>query len=317
MSDLLENLKLNLKSTKSFENYKFRIEKLEKAVNKPVDYILYHPSEVYPIIKEKYPNINTRKNMLTPLLSLFRVNPSLLKDEIGQKSKEEWKNYHDDMSALQTVKIKKNKMPEKYKEKYTSMEEIELKLRELRKGDPHTTLRDSQRFMLLTLLTDIKPKRSDLGSIRIYKDKDPNKKDENYIVLREKATEPTYLVLNNYKTKKFYGRVEEDLATDTVKVLKQSLRRFPRDYLFIDHHMRPYQSNDAYGKFVVRVFNELFGKKMGTSLFRHVYAIEKVNPNAPEEELDETARLMLHSTEVNRNYRWVDKNEMICLCKSK
>jgi len=317
MSTLLENLKASLASAKSYDNYEFRINRLAMLIGRPIEYILYHPQEAYPKIKDAYPNINSRKNMMTPILSLFRVNPKLQESDEGKKSWEEWKRYHDDMTTLQTVRVKKNKMPEKVKEKYTSMEDIELKVRELRKEDPHATMTKSQRFLLLTLLTDIKPKRSDLGAVRIYREKDPNKKKDNYIVLREKVGDPTYLVLNSYKTKKYYGRVEEDLSKESVNVLKQSLRRYPREYLFVDKSNAPFKSNDSYGKFVVRTFEEYFGKAMGTSLFRHVYVIEKENPDATEEELEESAKLMLHSSKVHRNYKWVDRGEMQCVCKPK
>lgn len=309
---LLENLKNNLDSEKSYNNYIVRINKLVETVNKPIEYIVDHPKEVYPIIKEKYPNINTRKNMITPILTLFRLNT-----ELDKENKDQWKKYHDDMSLIQSVRIKKNIMPEKVKDKYTSFEEIELKLKELKEEDPHRNIRLSQKYLLLTILTDIKPKRSDLGAVKIYKDKDPSKKDENYIVLRDKISESSYIVMNIYKTKKFYGRVEEDLNKETVKVLKDSLRRYPRNYLFIDKNMGPFKTNDSYGKFVISTFNEFFGKKTGTSLFRHIYVIEKDRPDATEEELEENSRLMLHSTNVHRNYKWVDRGTMTCICKPK
>lgn len=316
---LLSKLKSDLASAKSYDNYIVRITKLEELIGKSIDYIMIHPNEVYPRIKDKYPNINTRKNLLTPILSLYRVNPEFAGTEDGKKGKEGWKKYHDDMNILQSVQSKKNKIPEKMKKNYVSTEEVELKVRELKKEeDPHNNLENSQQFLLLTLLTDIKPKRSDLGSMKIYRNTDPHKKDENYLVLRDKISDPSYMVYQVYKTKKYFGRVEEDLSGDSIRVLKQSLRRYPREYVFIDKFRRPFQSNDSYGKFVKRTFETKFGRELGTSLWRHVYIIEKVSgADVRDEDKDDIARLMLHSKKMNDQYRWVTRGNQMCYCENK
>jgi hypothetical protein len=150
--DYLSKLKTHLTSEKSYNNYIFRIKKLEELTGKSLDYILLHPEEIYPLIKEQYPNINTRKNILTPILTIFKVNPELIEIKQGQSAKETWKLYHDDMNTLQIVEVKQNKMPRKLKDNYVSTEELELKRKELKKGDPHDKLDSSQRFLLITLL---------------------------------------------------------------------------------------------------------------------------------------------------------------------
>ena len=319
MSDLVKNLETNLKSKKSYDQYVARIRKLEEIVGKDIRYIIYHAEEVYAKLKDHYPNVNTRKNAMTTILSLIRVNPKVSETPEGQKSKAQWKKYHDDLNIVQRIRVKQNRMPEKVREKYVSFEEVEVKVRELSKADPHRSFDDSQKYLLLTVLTDIKPKRSDMGAMKIYRNKDPNTKDENYVVLRDKISEPSYFVFQVYKTDKYYGRIEEDMGAETVKVLKASLRRYPREYMFMDRFRRPFQSNNSYGQFVQRVFTEYFGKEVGTSIWRHIFRIEKMGDNISDEERAEWSRLMMHSEKVNNQYRWVKEGNQVCYvhCENK
>lgn len=59
-------------------------------------YIMSHAKDVYPVIKEHYENVSTRKNMLTPILSLFRVNAKMQQDFADVQK--QWRKYHDDIA---------------------------------------------------------------------------------------------------------------------------------------------------------------------------------------------------------------------------
>jgi hypothetical protein len=317
-SPLLKELEKSLESKKSYDNYVSRLTKLMQITGQSLEYILLHPKETYTKIKANYPNVNTRKNMLTPILTLYRVNSNTMSGH--DNIQKEWKKYHDDMTTLQEVSAKKNKLSKKQEKNYTSTEDVELKLIEMQKGDPHITLKGSQQFILLTLLTDVYPKRSDFGKVRIYRNIDPNKSEENYIVLQNVGSNAeSYLVLTHYKTAKTYGRLEEELKASTVQAIKESLRRHPRDYLFVGYDKKPYETNDAYGKFVVRTFEELFEKKTGTSLWRHIFITEKVDPGSSQEKLEEVSSKMLHSLKQQQRYRAAKqtKQRKLCVCIDK
>jgi hypothetical protein len=298
---LLKKLKDSLSSDKSYENYVTRLNRLKDVTrSEKLEDLLLSPETMHPKIKDKYPNVNTRKNMLVPVLSLFRLN-----NQLDANAQMTWKQYFEEVTSLVNVEAKKNTIKEKQKEKYVSTEEIEEKRQEMKNGNPHVNIRTSQQYVLLTLYCDITPKRSDLGQLRVYIREDPCIKTENYLVLRSpRSGLESYLVMNVYKTAKSYGRLEEILAKETVLVLIDSLKRFPRNYVFVGRSGRPFTSNDAYGDFVERTFLELFGRAMGTSLWRHVYVSEKVDPNQSEEALERIARKMCHSANVQRYERF-------------
>ena len=67
-------------------------------------------------------------------------------------------------------------------------------------------------------------------------------------------------------------------------------------------------SNDTYGSFVQRTFEQLFGRGTGVSLLRHIYISEKLDfDNMTLEEQDEEARLMLHTSGLQKQYKWPKK----------
>jgi hypothetical protein len=160
----------------------------------------------------------------------------------------------------------------------------------------------------------LKPKRADLGSVKIYYDKNPNKTDENYIVLRSRGS--SFLVMNVYKTNKFYHTVEEDLPRELTDDLQTSLRRHPRDYLFVSSEEKP-MGNNTYSKWVQKIFLDLFGKSSGVGIIRHAFISEKLNiSDMTLAEREDVARKMQHSTSLQDQYRFVRPTLCPQICKS-
>ena len=289
---------------KTLENYESRIRGLLKKMG-PVTLqsILENPDVHYSKIQKSYPSLTTRKNVLTVLLVLFREDKDL--NEQHKDAHTKWKKLHDDLVKLQDARIKRSEPEQKQVEKYTSFEEIEAKYKDLKKRTFHDTERHSMQYLLLSILVHIRPKRADLGSIKIYRDKDPRKTDENYIVLRKTGT--SYLVMNMYKTSKYYQTVEEDLPEGLVRDLETSLNRWPREYLFRKDDGEP-MSNNTYSVFVKTTFQDFFGRATGVSLLRHIYITEKLNfDDMTLEEQGEEAKLMLHTSGLQRQYKWPKK----------
>ena len=296
---------------KTRENYIARIRGLMKKLNvKTLLEILINPGVFYPQIQKLYTSLTTRKNVLTVLLVMYREDKEL--QEANKPAYDTWKKLHDDLTKLQVAKVKRSEPEAKQVEKYTSYEEIEAKYEELRKRGFHDTERHSMQYLLLSILVHLRPKRADLGAIAIYKEKDPRKTDANYIVMRTKGT--SYLVMNMYKTSKYYQTVEEDLPEGLVKDIQTSLARWPREHLFRKDDGEP-MSNNTYSVFVKTTFEQIFGRSTGVSLLRHIYITEKLNfDDMTLEEQDEEAKLMLHTSGLQRQYKWPKKTICPKLC---
>ena len=307
--DILEKTYSNKKTR---DNYESRIRNLLKKLN-PVTLqdILEHPDTHYPAIQKSYVSLTTRKNLLTVLLVLFREEKEF--QEAHKHAHERWKKLHDDLVKHQDAKIRRSEPEAKQIEKYTSFEEIEKKYRELKKRTYHDTERHSMQYVLLSVLVHLRPKRADLGSIHIVRN-DPRVTDKNYLVLRKSG--PSYLVMNMYKTSAYYQTVEEDLPEGLVRDIETSLTRWPRSYLFRKDDGEP-MSNNTYSAFVKATFQDFFGRATGVSLLRHIYISEKLNfDNMTLEEQGEEAKLMLHTSGLQRQYKWPKKVLCPKLCAS-
>jgi hypothetical protein len=163
------------------------------------------------------------------------------------------------------------------------------------------------RLVLLSLISKQHPKRNDHGQCRIYYDKDPGLTDNNYLVwYRTSRPERAYFVYVKFKTQKTHGRVEEDADPAFLDDLRASLRRHPRDYVFVNRDGKPFATNRDYGKYVQRTFAALFdGRATGTSVLRHAYLSTKVDlGKMTVAEREQLARQMLHSPALQAQYEW-------------
>jgi len=297
---------------KTRDNYASRLRGLQRHIDKPLLDILRNPDVYYSEIQKAYPALTTRKNVLTVILVLFREDDVLKTPEYAATAAQ-WKKLHEDLTRLQIAKVKRSEPEQKQIDKYTSFEEIELKYQERKRKGPHATLKDSMRYVLLSIILHLRPKRADLGALEIYHGDDPRKTTANYIVLRTDGS--SYLVMNLYKTSKYYQTVEEDMPEALVNDIQTSLRRWPRKFLFVKENGDP-MSNNTYSVFVKHTFEDLFGRSTGVSLLRHIYITEKLNfDDMTLEERDNEAKLMLHTSGLQQQYKWPKKTicPKVCL----
>lgn len=267
----------------------------------------------YDVLRVRYSNMSTRRNFLTAILAFLRYTPSLRDDPRAASARARWTEFHGHARAFQESRYKQHMPSERQLEKYVGLDQIDSKYQELKGGDvTNTTLQDSLDILLLSFVLSMPPKRADMGALRIYEDTDPRLSSENYLVLRRASSASSvnataYIVLNKYKTSASYGRVETDLPHSATADLLDSLRHWPRDYVFVTRrgHNRPFASNNAYGRWVQSVFSRLFGRATGVTMLRHIFITEKVNPGSMnDDELEDIARQMLHSTDLQRKYNW-------------
>lgn len=302
-------------NAKTRENYASRLRGLVRNVGAGgLEEILVEPSAWYRKIQAAYPSLATRKNLLTAILVLFREDAELA---THAEAAGRWRKLHEDLGRHQAARVRRSEPADKQIAHYTSFEEIEAKYDAMKRGHPHTTRRASLQFVLLSVIVHLRPKRADLGAVLIVRgDRDPNRTDINYIVLRgkeatkeptTKATGGSFLVMNLYKTSKYYQTVQEELPPGLVTDIGTSLTRWPREYLFVKEDGEP-MSNNTYTKFVQATFADLFGRATGVSLLRHIYISEKLDfDNMTLEEQNAEAKLMLHTSGLQRQYKWPKK----------
>jgi hypothetical protein len=161
-------------------------------------------------------------------------------------------------------------------------------------------------LVVLSLYTEIQPRRNqdylDMMVVKATKATGDLPKDSNYLMV-EKNT-PKAFVFNKYKTAKKYGQQTMELTPGLVSVLSVYLKFHPL--------ARGNKSRATMYKFLVladgtpltatnaitRILNRIFGKKIGSSMLRHIFLSSKYDIN----EMEKDANAMGHSVEEQQKY---------------
>lgn len=286
---------------------------LKRTKAKDADDLLLNADKYYPTLYRsmqrhwtrngKPENPTTMTNFATAICSYHKYNRKGV--PMYDAGHEKWKAYMTNDANARDEHFSKNILPEEKLKKVVNVSEVIDKF-DAMKDDPecYSDEKKHRQLVLLATYVYVKPKRADLGNVYLYTQ--PEKRsDVNYIVLNDSSG---YLVMNKYKTAKTYGPLEEELPIEYVEFLKRSLVFFPRETLFVDSKGKPYINNDSYGRFAARAFEELFGRDMGVSLWRHVHTNQRVDYNKEStQELKKNARLMGHSLQQQiGTYRYVN-----------
>lgn len=271
--------------------------------------VLLAPERHLPALRAAYPAPGTRRTVLTAVLALFKHDPALGAGRAGARARARarWAEAHAQLDALLEFEAARSAPTPRQAQRYTGYDEIAARyLADRRAPEPHADLMGSMRLLLLSFYVHQRPKRSDLGAVRVVDRRRPSSGAAarppaagNYLVLGA----PSYLVVREHKTAKSYGVIEEDLEPGFVEDLLASLRRHPRDYLFVGPRTRGPLSNNQFSDFVRRSFLAMFGRATGTSLLRHAYITERIDPGAMAlEELEAAARQMGQDREQQARY---------------
>ena len=246
---------------------------------------------------------STQKTLLASITSVL----SLEKDKGGYKKA--YKFYHDKMmDKAKTAKVEGGSTVanEKQTENWLTWEEVLKKLTELKEkvngfaGQKKLTEAHYDTllsYIILSLYTGVPPRRNQdyLSMVVATKKKGfAEDKENNYLMLTKKV--PTEFVFNKYKTAKTYGRQVVPIPTELAEALTVYLKRLPKDAtsLLVGYDGSPLTQANA----ITRILNKTFGKKIGSSMLRHIYLSSKYDID----EMTTDATQMGHSLEEQKQY---------------
>jgi hypothetical protein len=270
----------------------------------------------------------TLRNLVTSVMAAFRYGGQLIEADEARRLKlrAAWSAYHDALDKeVEDAYMRNEPISSRQADNYVTFDEIEAKLAELLAASPdgadaHATVQTSMQTLLLAFYVHLVPKRSDYGALHVVRAAQaPGELDgrANYVLLppvsaaaaTTSASAVPLLVLNQFKTAGKHKEIVEALPGPLVIILEQSLRRWPRKFVFVTKTSQP-MTNNAFTKFVIRTFARLFdGRAAGTSLLRHAYVSERVDfNNMSMAERGAIAKQMGHSTEMQEKvYKWVNR----------
>jgi hypothetical protein len=224
---------------------------------------------------------NKRKTILAAL-SVLTTNKNYNKIMM-----EDIKTYKDnEMKQLKTPQQEEGMIPlDDVKTLYNNLEhnaKLVLKKTSLTYPDLNTIMQ----WVMIALTGGIfqAPRRSiDFGNIK-WKNYDVEK--DNYVDVKNSK-----FIFQNYKTAKSYGKQECEITKPLKLVLNKWFKVIPDscDFVLFDNKYQPLTSPQ-----MTHRLNEIFGRKISTSMLRHIYLTNKFK-NIDLDELQKTATEMGNS----------------------
>ena len=251
---------------------------------------------------------NTKRGYLISITSVLSLDKS---------SKPKQKLY-DDYFKLMMEKNKELKAVEGSNEKsetqeknWLSQEEVKTRWDALKeKVDTFTgkELTDSQynillQFVILSLYVLLPPRRNEYQNTQIVKSaSDTSPTDTNYLDLEHHR-----FLFNKYKTSKKEGQVSIPVPDELQKVLNTYIKyhplikgkitkKFAGVPFLVYSDGKPLDQVNS----ITRILNKVFGKKVGSSMLRHIYVSSKYGDLNEEQKKD--AEMMGHSQDMARDY---------------
>jgi len=251
---------------------------------------------------------STQKTLLATISSVL----SLEKDKAGYKKT--YKFYYDKMmEKSKAAKVEGGKVEtnDKQTENWLTWEDVLKKLAELKEQTEtfskvkqlsapqfHTLLS----YLILSLYVFVPPRRNqDYLGMDVYKalkkDKLDLPKDKNYLIVLK--GEPTEFIFNVYKTAKTYGQQKVAIPDPLKEVIKLYIGHLgDKEKTFKLLRTGPTKEPMDQANGITRVLNKVFGKKIGSSMLRHIYLSSKYDIT----EMSKDAEDMGHSLEEQKTY---------------
>jgi hypothetical protein len=266
---------------------------------------------------------NTQKALYSTITSVL----SLFKDKATYKKV--YQHYHDKMMGkvkeMKETGGEKSEKTEKEEANWMDWEEVRKIVHSLKEEvgkfatAKHITPEQFHRlldFVVLSLYTDIQPRRNK-DYLNMYVVMDTKKSpvsalptDKNYLVVSGKASapHPVEFVFNSYKTAKKYGQQRIPVPNTAEAPLGDAIAVYLRQHPLVKGN----KSKTTEYKFLVlpdgspitavnaitRILNRVFGKKIGSSMLRHIFLSSKYDVK----EMEADAAAMGHSVAEQRNY---------------
>lgn len=250
---------------------------------------------------------STQRSILAAVvsvLSMFKDKPTFKKPYV---------HYYDEMmSRSRSVREEpKNEKSETQKTNWLSWEEVEnhktdlsekvakfAKSKILTPAEYDTLLQ----YVVLALYSEVQPRRNqDYLDMYVTKKWNESMNDKNYLDLATKK-----FVFHKYKTAKKYGVQTEEVPEALWNTLSIFLKHHPSwkvaanrkapVKLLVSHGDEPIVAVNA----ITRILNRIFGKKVGSSMLRHIYLSDKYGDTLADMKKDSAA--MGHSLDVQRDY---------------
>jgi hypothetical protein len=284
-------------SNASKEQYIRHLVKLQTlAGGRSFETVISHPKTMIKRIDAEYPSLQSRKAMVSAIKAVVKYNPQI--EEEYKSHIEKWNAQFRILDKTITERVATAEPTQKELQNWVEWKDVLKKQAELGSLGYGTPA-----HLLLSMYSLIEPIRADYGNIKIIEEGEEEAPSDINHILLSKQPEGSKLVLHQYKTSRKYGTFQRPLPEQLVQIIRASLTRQPRQYLFVDESGKPYLKKNSYTRFTNRTFERLFGKRFTISLMRHSFISNLDFNEATPATLFQHSKNMMHSIGTQQMYR--------------
>jgi len=248
--------------------------------------------------------ITTRKNYLAAVIVALTTDKDTYEEAL-----KEYRKYLDIIVKEYNTQMKSQTKSDKQEENWVSMDELKDVVagykKQIRKLDltnkelwSNKEYNLYQQYLIGLLYTELPPVRLDYSNMFVIHEKDYKKlkdKDKNFLVLVSRNKK--YFSLGSYKTEDKYGVHIIEIPPVINTTINKFLQHNDSGY-FLTNTQRNVLSDNGLTKMLNRVFADT-GKKISSTMIRHIYLSEKYD--ARQDEMEKDSKAMLHSIQTQQN----------------
>ena len=227
-----------------------------------------------------------RKTIIASLITLFNRDEDESKalDTLRSGMLADIKEAEEDEKKMEMSDVQRDNWMD-YEEVMKKYHDFEKVAKPLLKLDKLTSMqfRTLNTYVLLACLVEIAPRRSLDYTLFKHHNVDPD--TDNYMDAKK-----SQFVFNRYKTVRNYSTARVSIPLKLKKLMLEWQKINPNDYAFLDSRGKPLNQTK-----LNTILNNFFGKRIGTSMLRHIYlshTLRNVDPS-----IFEDAKNMGHSVE--------------------
>jgi hypothetical protein len=258
---------------------------------KTLNNLIENPQESFKQLEETTKIKHSPSNHHIYISSVVAFIKYILKNEQLLKK---WKEIEKTNWKPIAEHYEENKPTDLQSSKIMSFEEINTIRESLEKG--------SLERLLLGFYTLIEPIRADYYATEIVKSQEAESTEENYIVLTATSSK---LIVKDFKTKQKYDKIENTLSDELRNELEESLKKYPRKYLFVMEDKQSPFTRKLFSNWACRTLTRILKQPMTLTALRHIYITNKIKNKTSIKELKDIASKMGHSRDLQRIYEWV------------
>jgi hypothetical protein len=252
---------------------------------------------------------NTKRGYLISIVSALGLDKS---NKVKQKLYDDYYKLMMDKNKELKANEATNEKSETQKENWLTWDEVSKTFADLetkvKSFSGNKEINEHQYNVLLQLVVLAlyyfkAPRRNEYQNMKIIKtDTASLPIDTNYLV-----SDPRQFLFNVYKTSKKEGQLREDIPPELFAVIQTYLKFHPllkgkkiikttAVPFLVYYDGKPFSQVNA----ITRILNKTFGKKVGSSMLRHIYLSSKYGDVL--QEMKEDAGAMSHSVGMQKDY---------------